>query len=382
MRIGLNLLHAMPEIGGGWNYISNLVDALAHADETNEYVAYVTDVSASLVPTRRNFQSIRVKIQSRVRAQRILFESSVLQLLVRRDKLDCLHWFANGQGIFNAVPPAVTIYDLQPFLDYGQLSATKRRFLRWRLHASVRGPATLLPMSQTTADALHHVLGADHRRMTVIPPMLESRFTPVAQASVESWRVQRKLPAQFWLYVAHIYPHKNHLRLLEAYRSYVAATREPWPLVLRGDPQPAGPNIQQLVAQLQLGDHVIFLSGLRREEVPALYGAASALVFPSLYEGAGMPVLEAQACGCVVVASNIPAVREFGGDAVCHFDPHDTRDMTNAMIRIAEDAGARSAMRDRGLAQARMFRNTPVIPRLIAAYERAAKRSGTASSTN
>ena len=370
----------MPEIGGGWNYISNLVDALAHADETNEYVAYVTDASAALVPTRGNFQQVRVKIQPRVRAQRILFESSVLQLLVRRNKLDCLHWFANGQGIFNTVPPAVTIYDLQPFLDYGQLPATKRRFLRWRLRASIRSAAMLLPMSQTTADALHDLLRADHRRMTVIPPILEPLFTPASQASVEMWRAQCKLPPRFWLYVAHIYPHKNHVRLLEAYRGYVAATREPWPLVLRGDSQPEGLNIRHLAAQLQIGDHVVLLPGLRREEMPLLYGAASALMFPSLYEGAGMPVLEAQACACPVVASNIPAVREFGGDAVYHFDPRDTHEMTNAMIRIAGDAGVRSAMRDRGLEQARTFRNAPVIPRLIAAYERAAKRADVACS--
>ena len=154
--------------------------------------------------------------------------------------------------------------------------------------------------------------------MTVIPPILESLFTPASQASVELWRAQWKLPPKFWLYVAHIYPHKNHARLLEAYRGYVAATREPWPLVLRGDSQPEGLNIWHLAAQLQIGDHVVLLPGLRREEMPLLYGAASALMFPSLYEGAGMPVLEAQACACPVVASNIPAVREFGGDAVYH----------------------------------------------------------------
>ena len=84
MRIGLNLLHAMPEIGGGWTYIGNLVSALGSADDRNGYVAYVTDQSAALVPPRANFRRVRIPIQPRIRSQRILAENTILQALVRR----------------------------------------------------------------------------------------------------------------------------------------------------------------------------------------------------------------------------------------------------------------------------------------------------------
>ena len=356
------------------DYIGNLVSALGSADDRNGYVAYVTDQSATLVPSRANFRRVRIPIQPRIRSQRILAENTILQALVRRDGLDCLHWFANGQGVVNAAPAVVTIFDLQPFLEEAQLSTLKRTLLQSRLRAAVRSAAMLLPMSQTTADDLSERLGADRARMSVIPPILESLFVPADRDAIERCRAAHNLPPEFWLYVAHLYPHKNHERLLQAYRAAISANREVWPLVLRGDPQPGGPNLAERIGQLGLAGHVIILPGLPREELPALYGAASALLFPSLYEGAGIPVLEAQACGCPVVGSKIAAVKEFGGEGVCYFDPLDTEDITRAMMRIAADAAARRELRARGLLQAQMFREIPVTDRLIAAYTHAARK--------
>jgi alpha-1,3-rhamnosyl/mannosyltransferase len=372
VRVGLNLLHALPEIGGGWNYIGNLLAALAE-DDRNEYVAYVTRRSAPLVEPRRNVRVIRLWLRAEVRSFRILAENTLLHALALRDRLDCLHWFANGQGIVNVVPPVVSIYDLQPFLGHAPLSVGKRVFLRQRLRATVRSGAVLLPMSQTTADAIRDVLGADVRRMIVVPPVLEGLFAPPDVASIEACRSRYNLPPRFWLYVAHMYRHKNHERLLQAYRSVLSSTEHRWPLVLRGDRQPNGPDVARLIQQMGLGEHVILLPQLPRTELPALYAAASALVFPSLYEGAGMPVLEAQACGCPVIAAAIPAVREFGGEALECFDPFAATDMARAMIAFAADDGMRAALRERGLQQALRFRSISVRERLILAYTRAAQ---------
>jgi glycosyltransferase involved in cell wall biosynthesis len=373
LRIGLNLLHALPEIGGGWNYISNLVDSIGRHDDRHEYVAFVTEASAALVPARPNFRAIRIPIPSRVRSSRILYEHTALQVRVRHEGLHCLHWFANAQGIINAAPAVVTIYDLQPFRQHLRLSPVKRAFLRWRLRATVRSAAVLLPMSQTTAADLEHVLGADPQRMIVIPPRLESFFRPANTDAIERCRARYGLPRRCWLYVSHMYPHKNHERLLHAYRSMKVQDPTVWPLVLRGDPQPKSPDVRAMIDQLGLREDVIVLPSLPREDLPALYGAASALVFPSLYEGAGMPVLEAQACGCPVAASAIPAIREFAGEAARYFDPLDGTDIQRTMMAVAAEAQTDDGLRRRGLEQARLFRETPVLSRLLAAYEQAAR---------
>jgi glycosyltransferase involved in cell wall biosynthesis len=375
VRIGLNLLHAAPEIGGGWNYISNLVSALGEVDEANEYVAYVTDVSASLVPSRPNFRSVRIPIKSRIRIHRVVFENTALQTLVWRERLDCMHWFANARGLINAAPAVVTIYDLQPFVPHGQLSRAKRAFLRWQLRQAANGAAMLLPMSQATARGLQEVLGVQAGRMKVISPILESVFAVPAAEAVERCRRRYALPERFWLYVAHLYLHKNHSRLLSAYARLKSEGAEVWPLVLRGDAQPGGPDISALVRELGLQKDVFFLPSLPREELPALYAAASALVFASLYEGAGIPVLEAQASGCPVVAANIEAVREFAGEAAHYFDPLNVDDIARAMMGLAADNVARRQLRDRGLERARRFRSGPVVHDLLAAYEQVVMRA-------
>jgi glycosyltransferase involved in cell wall biosynthesis len=371
VRIGLNLLHALPEIGGGWNYISSLVAALGREDQANEYVAFVTEQSAALVPSRPNFQSRVIPLRSRMRSLRVVFENTVLQALVWREALDCLHWFANVQGVVNAAPAVVTIYDLQPFLPHVQLPRIKGVYLRRRLRATARNAAMLLPMSQATATDLQERLGADPQHMTVIPPVLEAVFQPPAPGAIDQCRQRYKLPARFWLYVAHMYAHKNHTRLLEAYRALKRENPQAWPLVLRGDPQPAGPDVPGLVAEYGLAGDVIVLPRLSPADLPALYGAASALVFPSVYEGAGLPLLEAQACGCPVVASNIPAVREFAGDAAVYFNPLDAADIRRAMMALTAESPLRDRLRHLGLERAETVRAQPVIHHLLSAYEQA-----------
>lgn len=382
MRIGLNLLHAVPDIGGGWNYIQNLMALLGRADRTNEYVAFVTGVSRTLVPEAANFRARVVPIRSGVRMQRVVFEHTGLQALVKAEHLDCLHWFANGQGIVNAAPAVVTIYDLQPFLDHVPLSRAKGAYLRWRLRATVKSAEVMLPMSETTRCDLHRMLGADPARMIVIPPVLEPTFRPPTAAAVQQCRRAYDLPRDFWLYVAHWYPHKNHDRLLQAYRALRAQDPSTWPLVLRGDFRGAPLDLGARIAELGLTGHVIVLPRLTREELTALYGAASALVFPSLYEGGGMPVLEAQACGCPVVVSDIPALREFAGEAARYFAPRDIADIERSMSAIAQDARERDRLRGLGLERARLFRSVPVIDRLLEAYERASGTRLAATSAN
>ena len=282
-----------------------------------------------------------------------------------------MHWFANALGLVNAAPAVVTVYDIQPFVPYGRLSKAKRAFLRWQLRAAVRRAAMLLPMSRSTAEALQTILGADATRMTVIPPLLESVFSVPASDVVDRCRRRYALPERFWLYVAHMYQHKNHERLLLAYRDLKRANPQAWPLVLRGDPQP-GSNVPALINELGIERDVLILPTLSRVDLPALYAAASALVFPSLYEGAGIPVLEAQACGCPVVASSIAAIREFAGDAAVYFDPMNVADIHRAMIGVADDAAGRERLRTRGLERARDFRTVPVVSDLVAAYAQAA----------
>jgi glycosyltransferase involved in cell wall biosynthesis len=373
LRVGLNLLHALPEIGGGWNYIRSLVRGLARVDSEDTFVAFVTRESESLVPARPNFQAVRVDIRSSIRAWRVAFENTALVVMARKRRLDCLHWFSGTQALIEATPSAVTCYDLHPFLRLGPYSPVKRLYLKFMVAEAVRRAGVLLPMSEATATDLEKILGASRSRMVVIPPVLEDEIRPAAAVDAERFRERHRLPERFWLYVAHFHPHKNHLRLLEAYRR-LAGEGPAWPLVFRGDDKGSKGEVEKLIPELGLEDTVIFLPRLEAADLPLLYSAATALVFPSLYEGGGLPVVEAMACGLPVAASRIPPVMEFAGDAAVGFNPADVSSIAAAMRELAGDAGVRNIKRREGLDRAGDFRAEAVIPRLLDAYARAAAK--------
>jgi glycosyltransferase involved in cell wall biosynthesis len=371
LRIGLNLLHALREIGGGWNYISSLVAALAVEGTENDYVAFVSEESRNLVPALSNWTEVLCAVDVQSRARRVWFEMTELQGLTRAHRVDCMHWFDYTQAPWNAAPAIVSLWDLQPFLHLSEESAAKRLFLRGMLRWMSRRRSLLLPMSQTTADGFREVLGIAQSRMTVLPPVLGRLFRPPGVKDVEEFRSRYALPEKFWVYVAHGYPHKNHVRLLETYGRLRSGDPRGWPLVLRGDGLEKNEAIMKALDDARRRGEIRLLPRLATEELPLLYGAATAQVFPSLYEGGGIPVVEALACGCAVAAADLPVVREFAGDSVLLFDPEDTGSIGATMSRIENGDVDLEALRVKGFRAAERFRAEKVVPVALAAYRRA-----------
>lgn len=377
MRVGLNLLHSHPGIGwGAWNYIEGLVQALGEYDESNDYVVYCTSLSEVLVPRNPNFRLERIEINGENRIQRIFYENTFLQWRAARDRLDCMHWFAQAQAIFSAVPGVVTVYDLRMFDDPKDYPLAYRTYLRTMIPFGVRKAAVVAPMSQATASDLTRILSTRPDRMIVIPTPISPRFQPVSAAEVTGVRAKYALPDQFWLYVARFDTNKNYERLFQAYAKLKQRQRGTWPLVLRADMYDREELFDRLVGENGIRDDVVLLPKMDAADMPALFTAATALIFPSLYEGGGIPVMEAMACGLPVVASNIPTTREFAGEAALTFDPMDVAAMADAMARMAESPELRAEHMAKGLQKAAEFAPEKVAAKLVKAYERAAGRRG------
>jgi len=372
MRIGLNLLHAHPDIGGGWNYIKYVVAALGDYDAANKYVAYCTDASLDVVPDRPNFTRRLVAIQGTNRVARILYEQTALQLRTRCDRLNCMHWFANTVGLVNLVPGLATVYDLNVYEYPRNYPLLYRIYLRTMIPYGIRHASMALPISLKTARDLGSRFRVDTQRMVIIPAPVGLEFAPSDRERVENFRQAYSLPDKFWLYVANCYHHKNHEKLLQAYARLKFQAPETWPLVLRGDSRGREELLNRLIDSLGIRQHVRWLPRIKDGEMPLLYCAATSLIFPSLYEGLGMPVVEAMACGLPIAASEIPTNREFADGAAVFFDPNNLDSFADAMRTLMSDTALREHCRRQGLTKAADMRPAKILARLIQAYELAA----------
>jgi glycosyltransferase involved in cell wall biosynthesis len=375
MKVGLNLLHANIDIGGVWEYIKGIMSTLSEYDHQNEYICYCTHESESLVPLQSNFSKKIIGFSGKNRLKRILYENTLLPIQLKKDKLDCLHWFANTLGFLCNIPSVVSIYDVLVYQNFTDFSLAKRTYLKHMLPRTVKLASVLAPMSQSTATALNKILGADPASMVVIPPVISEFFKPASESSQMGFLTKYGLPREFWLYVAHFYPHKNHERLFQAYARMKSNGVNNWPLVLRGDKNGADDFISKLLEENEIKDDVIWLPRLGDGEMPLLYSSASALVFPSTYEGGGMPVIEAMACGCPVAASRIPTNLEFSGDSALLFDPLDVQAIANAMCQFAIDGNLREKYRQLGLARVHYLRPKNIFRLIEFAYQKACASS-------
>jgi glycosyltransferase involved in cell wall biosynthesis len=369
MRIGLNLLHALPEIGGGWNYIASLMNALGIHDRQNEYVAFTNSESVRLVPCEPNFRNVPVRFRGASRVQRVLYENTRLHILAKRHRLDVMHWFGANVAVAGGIPSVSTVYDLQAHFNLASHRWSKLLYLRTMLRVTARRARLIVTISDSTANDLQRYYRVALERLLVIPPIVAECFRPASVEEIRRTRETFGLPEHYWLYVAHFYRHKNHERLLGAYARLKSSGAQPWPLVLRGDDQGVRAEVAGAVSALGLSQDVTFLPWLGDGDLRALYSGAGAMVFPSLYEGAGIPVLEAMACGCPIAAARIPAVEEQAVEAALYFDPLDLGSIETQMRKLQGEPELRQKQSQAGVALAGRYRAGPLVGKLVHAYE-------------
>nr|HID12592.1 glycosyltransferase family 1 protein [Anaerolineae bacterium] len=252
------------------------------------------------------------------------------------------------------IPTVLTVHDL----IFRHLPAHHKPLNRWYLNLTVplycRRADRIIAISECTRRDLIAAYGLPPRKITVIYEAADPRFRPQPPETVAAVRARYGLPDRYLIFVGTIEPRKNLARLLAAFEA-VHAERLSDGLVIVGRRGWLYDDFFGRLEQSPARDAVLFPGYVPDEDLPALYAGAQALVFPSLYEGFGLPVLEAMACGTPVVCSNISSIPEVGGDAALYFDPTDTEALTEAIHTVLSDTGLHGEMRGRGLAQAARF---------------------------
>jgi len=250
-------------------------------------------------------------------------------------------------------PTVLTVHDLIPLLFPRHSTWQARMLFRWTLMLALRASHRVIAISGSTARDLQQHFRTSAERVSVIPEAPDPAFYPRSPAEVEAVRRQYGLPESFVLYVGSNKPHKNLPRLIEAW-SRLTFHVSRFTLIIAGVWDPRYPEPHLLAERLGLRN-VRWLGPVPEADLPALYSAAALFVFPSLYEGFGLPVLEAMACGVPVICSNTSSLPEVAGDAALLVDPTDAQSLAAAIAGLLEDEAQREEMRERGLQQAARF---------------------------
>lgn len=272
-------------------------------------------------------------------------------------------------------PLVLTFFDMQEeFLP--QLFSLRERLGRRAAHrAGVSRARIVVAPSAFTARCLRARYGTPESKLRVVPVGVGDAFSPRA-ATAEEPRLRERLPlppGPFALYPANPWPHKNHVRLFRALAIVRETTGDGIPLVCTGRLVGESRGAAEMAREAGLGKgDVTDLGFVAEADLAALYRAARLLVFPSLFEGFGIPVLEAMASGCPVACSDRTSLPEVGGDAVRYFDPGSEASMAAAVLELWQDAARRADLSRRGLARAEAFRWERIVPRVLQAYEAAA----------
>ena len=251
------------------------------------------------------------------------------------------------------LPTVLTFYDITP-LRYPQSVPMKARlFFRLATTLALRAASRVVAVSEAARSDLTRSFHVPVSHVSVTPLAAGSHFRPQSAPEVDRTRDKYGLPACFILYVGINKPHKNLPALIDAYAQLSA--RSAPPLVIAGAWDERYPQPRQRAEQHQLGDSVRFLGPVHEADLPALYSAATLFVFPSLYEGFGLPVLEAMACGAPVACANTASLPEITGDAALLFNPHSVVEIKDAIAELLKDGPQRARRSEQGLARAGRF---------------------------
>lgn len=356
------------------------LDRYAPADD--QYSAFVSAASPEIAGGTQTPERVRLVPTGWPTAhplQRIAWERLALPGALRRLRADVYH------GPVNVLPPRlpcaslVTVHDLA-FLRFPQYYRPTRRLYQRRFTAaSVRLATLIVAVSESTRRDLIALLGAAGERIRVIYPAIDADFQPVDDLAVlQAFRARHDLPDRYLLFLGTIEPRKNLLALVEAYARLRARADDCPPLVIAGARGWYDEALYARVRALGLERSVRFAGYVERAEQPLWYAAATAFVYPSRYEGFGLPVVEALACGTPTITTEVSSLPEAGGECALLVSPDDREGLAHTLLRVLSDITLRQRTRIEGPRWARRFSAARLAQAYAGCYHEAAAACETA----
>jgi glycosyltransferase involved in cell wall biosynthesis len=342
--------HAIGQhLTGNETYIRNLLKGFAAMDDESEFIAYVSRKSAiAEVPER-----FTTRLVARNPWRRLGFD---LPRRLAVDRPDLLH-VQYTAPVLCRVPLVVSVHDVS-FLEYPEYFTRFRSMqLRHTVRRTVLKAARVLTPSEFSKHCIMRAYGLDDEKITVMPNGVSSAFRPIAREAASHWLESRyTLPKRFILTVGDLQPRKNHLALIRSFEELLRDRPElPQHLVFVGKRAWRSEDVIAAAKASPAASRIHFMDFVSDEDLTRFYGACDLFVYPSLYEGFGLPIIEAMACGRAVACSNTTAMPEVADSAALLFDPKSDAEMVRAMRDLLIDAELRTRMERLGLQRAALY---------------------------
>jgi glycosyltransferase involved in cell wall biosynthesis len=350
-KIGIDGTPLLGNRSGVGNYTARLLSALVAARPEWEYLLYSNRPLGNLEAELARVQQVRGQLPMR----RWMWMQTVLPMLVARTRPDLCHFTNALAPVMQPTPFVLTIHDASLFLFSNYHPRARLMTIRAILPVIARQAAAVITVSEHARLDLMRVLGLPAGKVHVVQEAAPSSFRPVTDgARLAGLRQKYGLPESFILYVGTLEPRKNLGRLVRALKR-VREEGLPHHLVMVGEVGWMMEGFAREIEELGLQDVVHLTGFVPTEDLPGLFSLATLFAFPSLYEGFGLPPLEAMACGAPVLSSNNSSLAEVCGDAAYLIEPQDEDALVEGLRRLLRDPELRAELSRRGLERARSF---------------------------
>lgn len=369
MRIAVDAHAIGRHLTGNEVYVRNLLNGFAALDGRSEFIAYLSVQEAEAwIPSRFTVRRISGNPFVRLGCE--------LSQKLHGDRPDLLH-VQYTAPLFCPVPVVVSVHDVS-FLEHPEYFPVTRSFqLRWTVRRTIERASRILTGSEFSRDAIARAYHLDPRRISVVPNAASAGFRPVnreasARVVLEQFRINRP----FVLSVGDLQPRKNQIGLIDAFARLLRSHPHlPHNLVLAGKDTWFSGRVTEAANKSGVRERIQFTGFVTDDGLLHLYNACDCFVFPSYYEGFGLPVLEAMACGRAVACSNTSALPEVADGAGLLFDPHSADEIARAMRDLLIDPELRARMERLGMQRSTRFSWQKSAQQTLRIYHEVAERA-------
>jgi glycosyltransferase involved in cell wall biosynthesis len=352
MRIALDGMQLASPLTGVGHYTLELAKAMALAAPCDTFTL------VSPLPSQPIENQLPANLSQHTLQRRFLnrrWWSVGLPLYLKRESFDLFHGTNYEIPLWSKLPSVVTIHYLSLLLHPEAHERRLVRRARWRLPLMARRASKIITPTNSVKSEVCEKLAIIAERVVVTPEAPRSEFKRREDADVRAVRNRLGIKDDFLLFVGTLEPRKNLFRLLEAFERVSRETSLSPQLVIAGGEGWLMENLSSVIVQKGVQDRVRLTGYLKDDDLCALYSSCKTFIYPSLYEGFGLPPLEAMACGAPVITSGIPSITETVGDAARLVAPHDVNELSAAILELLSDEKVRRHFSEAGTERAKRF---------------------------